>query len=202
MIKGTEMLYLYEVEIFKDGDFYIAVPFDFGGATEGFSKMECLEMTSDLLTTEIQDQLMHGKELTEPTIDNEPQYGGKVYSFVIDTSLSSIPRMLKAEAARELGISQGRVSQLIRAGKLETFLYQGKEYVTKASVDARKEYNDFGLMNEPSEKEQDLVQSKSYSLHEKPSEQLEYSNVLQFEPKKKHAQTQTYEARDETRELM
>ena len=120
MIKGTEMLYLYEVEIFKDGDFYIAVPFDFGGATEGFSKMECLEMASDLLTTEIQDQLMHGEELTEPTIDNEPQYGGKIYSFVIDTSLNSIPRMLKAEAARELGISQGRVSQLIRAGKLET----------------------------------------------------------------------------------
>lgn len=35
MTKGTEMLYLYEVEIFKDGDFYIAVPFDFEGATEG-----------------------------------------------------------------------------------------------------------------------------------------------------------------------
>lgn len=193
---------LYEVEIFKDGDFYIAVPFDFNGATEGFSKLECLEMAADLLTSEIQHRLMHRDNLPEPTIDNIPQYEGKIYSLAIDTGIDAIPRMLKAEAARELGISQGRVSQLIKAGKLETFLYQGKEYVTKASVDARKEYNDFGLKNEPSEKEQDLVQSKSYSLHEKPSEQLEYSNVLQFEPKKKHAQTQTYEARDETRELM
>lgn len=196
------MQYLYEVEIFKDGDFYIAVPFDFNGATEGFSKLECLEMAADLLTSEIQHRLMHRDNLPEPTIDNIPQYEGKIYSLAIDTGIDAIPRMLKAEAARELGISQGRVSQLIKAGKLETFLYQGKEYVTKASVDARKEYNDFGLKNEPSEKEQDLVQSKSYSLHEKPSEQLEYSNVLQFEPKKKHAQTQTYEARDETRELM
>gem|GEM_PF-870519 len=196
------MLYLYEIEIFKDDDCYIAVPFDFEGATEGFSKQECLEMAADLLTSEIQHRLMHRDNLPEPTIDNNPQYEGEIYSLAIDIGIDAIPRMLKAEAARELGISQGRVSQLIKAGKLETFLYQGKEYVTKASVDARKEYNDFGLKNEPSEKEQDLVQSKSYSLHGKPSEQLEYSNVLQFEPKKKHAQTQTYEARDETRELM
>ena len=196
------MQYLYEVEIFKDGNFYIAVPFDFNGATEGFSKLECLEMAADLLTSEIQHRLMHRDNLPEPTIDNSPQYEGKIYSLAIDTGIDAIPRMLKAEAARELGISQGRVSQLIKTGKLETFLYQGKEYVTKASVDARKQYNDFDLKNEPSEKDQNLVQSKSYSLHEKSSEQLEYSNVLQFEPKKKHAQTQTYEARDETRELM
>lgn len=196
------MLYLYEIEIFKDDDYYIAVPFDFEGATEGFSKQECLEMAADLLTSEIQHRLMHGDNLPEPTIDNSPQYEGKIYSLAIDTGISAIPRMLKSEAARTLGISQGRVTQLVKSGKLETFSYQGREYVTKASVDARKEYNDFGLKNEPSEKEQDLVQSKSYSLHEKPSEQLEYSNVLQFEPKKKHAQTQTYEARDETRELM
>ena len=196
------MLYLYEIEIFKDDDYYIAVPFDFEGATEGFSKQECLEMAADLLTSEIQHRLMHGDNLPEPTIDNSPQYEGKIYSLAIDTGIGAIQRMLKSEAARTLGISQGRVTQLVKSGKLETFSYQGREYVTKASVDARKEYNDFGLKNEPSEKEQDLVQSKSYSLHEKPSEQLEYSNVLQFEPKKKHAQTQTYEARDETRELM
>lgn len=192
------MLYLYEVEIFKDGDFYIAVPFDFDGATEGFSKLDCLEMASDLLTTEIQDQLMHGKELAEPTVDNEPQYGGKIYSLVIDTSLSSIPRMLKAEAARELGISQGRVSQLIKAGKLETFLYQGKEYVTKASVDARKEYNDFGSQDESSdvEQKQSLVQSENY----RPQEQLYWApqphDVILFKPSKKHVQTQTYDARE------
>lgn len=196
------MLYLYEIEIFKDDDCYIAVPFDFEGATEGFSKQECLEMAADLLTSEIQHRLMHRDNLPEPTIDNSPQYEGEIYSLAIETGIGTIPRMLKSEAARTLGISQGRVTQLVKSGKLETFSYQGREYVTKASVDARKEYNDFGLKNEPSEKEQDLVQSKSYSLHEKPSEQLEYSNVLQFEPKKKHAQTQTYEARDETRELM
>ena len=196
------MLYLYEIEIFKDDDYYIAVPFDFEGATEGFSKQECLEMAADLLTSEIQHRLMHRDNLPEPTIDNSPQYDGKIYSLVIDTGIGAIPRMLKSEAARTLGISQGRVTQLVKSGKLETFSYQGREYVTKASVDARKEYNDFGLKNEPSEKEQNLVQSKSYSLHEKPSEQLEYSNVLQFEPNKKHAQIQTYEARDETGELM
>lgn len=197
-----KMLYLYEIEIFKDDDCYIAVPFDFEGATEGFSKQECLEMAADLLTSEIQHRLMHRDNLPEPTIDNSPQYEGKIYSLAIDTGIGAIPRMLKSEAARTLGISQGRVTQLVKSGKLETFSYQGREYVTKASVDARKEYNDFGSQDEPSEKEQNLVQSKSYSLHEKPSEQLEYSNVLQFEPKKKHAQTQTYEARDETRELM
>lgn len=196
------MLYLYEIEVFKDDDYYIAVPFDFEGATEGFSKQECLEMAADLLTSEIQHRLMHRDNLPEPTIDNSPQYEGEIYSLAIETGIGTIPRMLKSEAARTLGISQGRVTQLVKSGKLETFSYQGREYVTKASVDARKEYNDFGSQDEPSEKEQNLVQSKSYSLHEKPSEQLEYSNVLQFEPNKKHAQIQTYEARDETRELM
>lgn len=192
------MLYLYEIEIFKDDDYYIAVPFDFEGATEGFSKQECLEMAADLLTSEIQHRLMHGKELTEPTVDNEPQYGGKIYSFVIDTSLSSIPRMLKAEAARELGISQGRVSQLIRAGKLETFLYQGKEYVTKASVDARKQYNDFEFQDESSDvkQKQIIVQSENY----RPQELLYWSSqphdVILFKPSKKHVQTQTYDVRE------
>lgn len=190
------MLYLYEIEVFKDDDYYIAVPFDFEGATEGFSKQECLEMAADLLTSEIQHRLMHRDNLPEPTIDNSPQYEGEIYSLAIETGIGTIPRMLKSEAARTLGISQGRVTQLVKSGKLETFSYQGREYVTKASVDARKEYNDFGSQDEPSEKEQNLVQSKSYSLHEKPSEQLEYSNVLQFEPNKKHAQIQTYEARE------
>ena len=42
-----KMLYLYEIEIFKDDDYYIAVPFDFARATEGCSKQECLEMAAD-----------------------------------------------------------------------------------------------------------------------------------------------------------
>lgn len=186
------MLYLYEVEIFKDGDFYIAVPFDFGGATEGFSKMECLEMASDLLTTEIQDQLMHGKELPEPTIDNSPQYEGKIYSLAIDTGIGAIPRMLKSEAARSLGISQGRVTQLVKSGKLETFSYQGREYVTKASVDARKEYNDF--TDERPNDGNNLVQPENYQIAN--NYQVSYNNVIRFCVKENLDTAQNYETKE------
>lgn len=192
------MLYLYEIEIFKDDDYYIAVPFDFEGATEGFSKQECLEMAADLLTSEIQHRLMHRDNLPEPTIDNSPQYEGKIYSLAIDTGIGAIPRMLKSEAARTLGISQGRVTQLVKSGKLETFSYQGREYVTKASVDARKEYNDFESQDESSgvKQKQILVQSENY----RPQELLYWSSqphdVILFKPSKKHVQTQTYDARE------
>ena len=192
------MLYLYEIEIFKDDDCYIAVPFDFEGATEGFSKQECLEMAADLLTSEIQHRLMHRDNLPEPTIDNSPQYEGKIYSLAIDTGIGAIPRMLKSEAARTLGISQGRVTQLVKSGKLETFSYQGREYVTKASVDARKEYNDFESQDESSgvKQKQILVQSENY----RPQELLYWSSqphdVILFKPSKKHVQTQTYDARE------
>ena len=192
------MLYLYEIEIFKDDDYYIAVPFDFEGATEGFSKQECLEMAADLLTSEIQHRLMHRDNLPEPTIDNSPQYEGKIYSLAIDTGIGAIPRMLKSEAARSLGISQGRVTQLVKSGKLETFSYQGREYVTKASVDARKEYNDFGSQDGLSgvEQKQDLTQSENY----RPQELLYWSpqpcDVMVFKQPKEHVQTQTYDARE------
>lgn len=192
------MLYLYEIEIFKDDDYYIAVPFDFEGATEGFSKQECLEMAADLLTSEIQHRLMHRDNLPEPTIDNSPQYDGKIYSLAIDTGIGAIPRMLKSEAARTLGISQGRVTQLVKSGKLETFSYQGREYVTKASVDARKEYNDFGSQDGLSgvEQKQDLTQSENY----RPQELLYWSpqpcDVMVFKQPKEHVQTQTYDARE------
>lgn len=192
------MLYLYEIEIFKDDDYYIAVPFDFEGATEGFSKQECLEMAADLLTSEIQHRLMHRDNLPEPTIDNSPQYEGKIYSLAIDTGIGAIPRMLKSEAARALGISQGRVTQLVKSGKLETFSYQGREYVTKASVDARKEYNDFGSQDRLSgvEQKQDLTQSENY----RPQELLYWSpqpcDVMVFKQPKEHVQTQTYDARE------
>ena len=192
------MLYLYEIEIFKDDDYYIAVPFDFEGATEGFSKQECLEMAADLLTSEIQHRLMHRDNLPEPTIDNSPQYEGKIYSLAIDTGIGAIPRMLKSEAARTLGISQGRVTQLVKSGKLETFSYQGREYVTKASVDARKQYTDFGSQDGLSgvEQKQDLTQSENY----RPQELLYWSpqpcDVMVFKQPKEHVQTQTYDARE------
>lgn len=193
-----KMLYLYEIEIFKDDDYYIAVPFDFEGATEGFSKQECLEMAADLLTSEIQHRLMHRDNLPEPTIDNSPQYEGKIYSLAIGTGIGAIPRMLKSEAARTLGISQGRVTQLVKSGKLETFSYQGREYVTKASVDARKQYNDFGSQDGLSgvEQKQDLTQSENY----RPQELLYWSpqpcDVMVFKQPKEHVQTQTYDARE------
>ena len=48
--------------------------------------------------------------------------------------------MTAADAARELGVSTARVSQLIGAGLLESWRDGTKRLVTRASVEARKAY--------------------------------------------------------------
>ncbi|WP_455022091.1 type II toxin-antitoxin system HicB family antitoxin [Lancefieldella rimae] len=134
------MLYVYEFEVFEDKEDggYIAIPFDLKGGTDGDTRQECLEMAADWLKATAEHYLMHNLNMPAPTIDNHPVYGGKIYSIVLDTDLGSIARLSKAQAARELGVSPGRITQLINAGMLETFVYKGKEYVTEASVVARK----------------------------------------------------------------
>ena len=125
------MLYVYEFEVFEDKEDggYIAIPFDLKGGTDGDTKQECLEMAADWLKATAEHYLMHNLNMPAPTIDNHPVYGGKIYSIALDTDLGSIARLSKAQAARELGVSPGRITQLINAGMLETFVYKGKEYV-------------------------------------------------------------------------
>ncbi len=128
----------YEFEILKSEGEFVAIPFDLDGATEGKTVEECYEMIADYLRATIEDAEMHGKRMPEPTFGNEPRHGGRVVPFSVVAGIETVERMSKSEAARVLGVTPGRVTQLIGANQLEVFSVDGREWVTRASVMARQ----------------------------------------------------------------
>lgn len=133
------MLYLQEFEIIPDAEGgFVARPFDMDGATEGDTFTETLEMAADWLSSEINHRLLHGIEIQEASIGNQPQAGGQVVLIGVQTSLDAIARVSASEAAKELNVTPARVTQLLAAGKLEGFHEGRNSYVTRASLDALK----------------------------------------------------------------
>lgn len=46
--------------------------------------------------------------------------------------------MTATAAAHELGLTSGRISQMVKAGQLETFEFEDRTWITRGSVEARK----------------------------------------------------------------
>ncbi len=131
------MLHVYEFEIFKDGDFYLAFPFDMDGGTQGRSIQEASEMAADWLQVEMEQCAMHDLPFPKATFGNEPKYGGERLLVAVNAGKDTVRRMTAAEAARRLGVTRGRVSQMMDVDLLETFELDGRKWVTEDSVNAR-----------------------------------------------------------------
>ena len=54
-------------------------------------------------------------------------------------SLTVQPGWTFAAAAIELGVTRGRVSQLVKAGKLSTITVHGRAYISQTGLDAYRE---------------------------------------------------------------
>ena len=61
-----------------------------------------------------------GIELPAPDFGHEPQHGGKIIAVAVSRELNDIPSVHAADAARILGVSSARVSQLINAELLDS----------------------------------------------------------------------------------
>ena len=131
------MLYVYEFEMVEDDGFFLVFPFDWEGGTQGHSHREAYEMTADWLKLACEDCLIRGISLPEPTFANKPKHGGSVFVMAVDASLDAIEKLSASEAARLLGVSPGRVSQLIADGTLYGWRDGHRSWVTKDSVEAR-----------------------------------------------------------------
>lgn len=100
----------------------------------GESAVECAESASNALETHLAAMEADGLPLPEPS---EPKKGaGTVAWFYADTSTVDLgePSMTAAEAARALGVTPGRVSQLVADGRLEARRVGGATLVSERSV--------------------------------------------------------------------
>ncbi len=133
------MFYMCEFELFPEGDMVAAYPVGLEGATCGTDFRDAAEMAADWLKGDADMRLMLGHELPDLPIGAEPTHdGGRMLLVGVDASLDNIDAVTATEAADALGVSRGRVTQMINAGKLFGFRKGRNTYVTRASLAARK----------------------------------------------------------------
>ena len=133
------MVYVWEFEFFNSDGIVDAVPCGSlgGGGTFGSDLNDAVESAADFLACMVDDHLMGGIELPTPDFGHEPQHGGKIIAVAVSHELADIPAITAADAARMLGVSSARISQLINAGLLDFWKDSTKRMVSKASIEAR-----------------------------------------------------------------
>lgn len=121
--RGTDMFYICEFEFYDDGEGSVAALClnGWSGATFGDDLQDAGESAADWLSCMVDDYLMNGRELPPVELGHEPQHGGMVIALAASRELSNIPAMTAADAARELGVSTARVTQLANAGLLDSW---------------------------------------------------------------------------------
>ena len=131
------MLRIYEFEVFEDDGCFLAFPFDMDGGTQGETFAEACEMAADWLQTECEHRAMHDEPFPKATFGNAPKNGGTVVVIAVKASKDTVRRLSPSEAARMLGVTPGRVTQMVAANKLEAFELNGRKWITLDSVEAR-----------------------------------------------------------------
>ena len=135
-------VYVCEFEFYDSGGFVDAVPLTFDGeGTFGDDLEDAVESAADWLSGVVDDHLISGSDMPPMSFGHEPEHGGRVIAVAVSRELGDIPAMTAADAARELGVSTARVSQLIKAGLLDSWRDGTTRMVSRASVEARKEYS-------------------------------------------------------------
>lgn len=133
------MFVLCEFELFKDEDMYVALPFGFPGATQGYDLQEASEMAYSLLKESGEFMLVLGQELPTPPLGNTPQHGGRILLVGAEISLDNVERVTASEAARILGVSRPRISQMLKNNKLAGWREGRDTYITMDSIRVRLE---------------------------------------------------------------
>ena len=133
------MFYIREFEFFEDDGVVRAVPFGMGAGTHGADMDEAVEWAADYLFEYVTDRLIDGLDVPETTFGNAAERGGKVIAIAVDCDLSKVESVTAADAARILGVSRARVSQMCDAGLLQSWKDGSKRLITRDSVNARLE---------------------------------------------------------------
>lgn len=133
------MLYVCEFEFYEADGCVIAVPCnDMGEGTFGTDLEDAVESAADWLGCFVEDHLLGYRDLPPMDFGHEPEHGGKVIAVAVDRDLKGVPAMTATEAAKRLGISVPRVSQLAKAGILRAWKDGNRLMVLTESVLARE----------------------------------------------------------------
>ena len=131
--------YVCEFELVQGEKYIQCWPFFPGrvDGTQGTIFDDAIEMAADWLRIIVLDYLMSGEEVPTLPLGNLPRRGGDIIVVAVDASLDQVPAVGASEAARMLGVSTERVSQLISAGHLESWKVSGTRMVSVDSIEAR-----------------------------------------------------------------
>lgn len=122
-----------------EGGYSVEIPALPGCFTCGDDYMDAVSMAADAARTWVASALRHGESV--PPYRREMPSDGEKVCIVFDADPSWIvdgPVVSAAEAARQLGVSAGRVTHMLDAGLLEGYRNGRRTFVTKASIEARK----------------------------------------------------------------
>lgn len=140
--RGGKRTFVREFEFIPDEDWYLALPFDMEGGTQGRDLDEAVYMASDWLRLVAQDALAKGRDMPETSFGHVPRRGGTVIAIGVEVALSDVPAMTASEAARYLGVSRARITQLCKAGLLDSWRVGATRMVSVRSLDARSARGD------------------------------------------------------------
>lgn len=128
-----------EFEFVQDGRFIECWPFFPGrvDGTQGEDFDDAVEMAADWLRIIVLDHLMKGEVVPKPPLENEPIRGGRIVTIAVEASLADVPAITAVEAAGLLGVSTARVTQLAKAGALDSWKVGRTRMVSIESVQLR-----------------------------------------------------------------
>lgn len=130
------MRYTYDAVIERDGDAYsVSFPQLPEAVTFGETREEAVRRASEALVLALAERIEDGGEIPPQ------ERAAEVLAVSVEVTGEDVERskcMTIDQAAEELGVTPGRVSQLASAGKLQPVVFGRRRMVTIASVNARK----------------------------------------------------------------
>lgn len=125
-----------------EGGYSVKVPALPGCFTCGDDYVDAVSMAADAARTWVASALRHGEPVPSyrrAVCDDDATSERACIVFDADSSwIVDGPVVSAAEAARQLGVSAGRVTHMLDAGLLEGYRNGRRTFVTNASIEARK----------------------------------------------------------------
>jgi excisionase family DNA binding protein len=132
------MRYVYEIVISPDDNMYsMEVPDLPGCYTWGDSIEDVLQKAPDALETHVGAYLADSEDVPPATFGHDAGKGQTLAVISFEATAASVgaPHIAARYAAERLGVSKGRVSQLLSEGRLEGYRDGRETMVSEASIE-------------------------------------------------------------------